>query len=126
MNPKEQQEFTALDDTRPFSGTDIYLTLVSAFISSAIVHHGFFSIMSTYNIIFNPNFVYTMMAITSLLSSHNCLTMRNRYNNRFYRKHVWDSVSASLQVVFISPFTIFAQIGQSLFSGIVITRNLFD
>lgn len=125
MAHKEQQEYTALDDTRPFSGTDIYLSIVSAFISSAIVHNMFFTVMNTYDFLFNPNFVYTMMAITSLLSTHNCLTMRNKCD-RFYRKLVWNSIASSLQLVFIGPFTMFAQIGQSLFSGFSITRNLFD
>lgn len=126
MAAKIPAEYTAMpttDDTLHLSGTDLYLTAVSAFISSAIVHTGFATIMAAHNLVINPNIVYTLMAIISLLSSHNCLMS---HNHRFYRQRVWNAVSSSFNLVLISPFTIWAQVAQSVCSGFTINRNLFD
>lgn len=125
MTSKIPVEYTANqnDETVTLNGTDIYLTAVSAFISAAIVHTGITTIMSVNNLVFNQNILYTLMAITSLISSHNCLTC---HGHRFYRQRVWNAVCSSLNIVLISPFTIWAQIAQSVCSGIMINRNLFD
>lgn len=127
MATKIPPEYTAIqpnDEMSNLNGTDIYLTVVTAFISSAIVHTGITTIMSAHNLVFNQNILYTLMAITSLLASHNCLMAHN--NQRFYRQRVWNAINSSLNIVFISPFTIWAQIAQTVCSGFTINRNIFD
>ena len=105
------------------NGTDIYLSAVSCFLTAAIVHTCANLFMMAHSLTFHCNILYSLMAISSLLAGHNALTNRNQ---RFFRQRVVNAVCASINLVFISPFTIPIQIGQSISNGFMITRNLFD
>ena len=105
------------------NGTDIYLSLVSGFLAAHITQTCINLVMIAHEFALGANWIYSMMAITSLLSAHNCLTNRNQ---RFFRQRVFNAVTSSLNLVFIVPFTIPAQIVQTLTNGFTINRNVFD
>lgn len=125
MDTKIPQEYSALstEQTTTLSGTDLYLACVTSFISTAIVHTGFEMVNHVHNIYIPPLFVLIMCAVTSLVAGYHNIT--HRYE-RYYRMRVWNSVKHGLNIVFISPFTMLAQIAQTQTSDFIINQHLFD
>ena len=125
MTSKIPQEYSALssEEIPTLSGTDLYLACVTAFITTGIVHTGFNIVNCAHAITIPPLFILMMCAITSLVSGYHAVT--HRYD-RFFRLRVWNSVKHGLNVVFLSPFTMPAQIGQTTTTDFYINQNLFD
>ena len=105
-----------------YVGTDIYLAASAGIWTGLMMHILMTTVAHVYNFVWWPNVVYMAMAIPSLVSSYNVLTDPNRMP----RRRIWNSIGNSLNLVMFSPFTIPAQICQTMTSGINITRHLFD
>jgi len=105
------------------AGTDIYLACVSVVMTCGIVHMFFTTLTHIYGVTVNHYLLIALMAIPSVLSAHNVLTLRS---DRYFRSRIWVAIASSLNLIFISPLTIPAQIAQSTCTGFSITRKLFD
>lgn len=126
MTTKIPQEYSAIPETdtlQTLNGTDIYLSLVSVVLTSAIVHTGCNIIQLAHHIYIPPLFVFILITINSLLAGYYSIT--HRYD-RYYRQRVWNSVKYALNITFISPLTMPAQIGQTTSNGFHVNQNLFD
>lgn len=127
MTSKIPQEYSAIPDSGTenptLNGTDIYLTIATVVVTCSIVHTGLNLFQLAQNLYLPPTFVLILMAINSLLAGHYAIT--HRYE-RYYRQRIWNSVRFALNLTFLAPFTIPAQIGQTLTTGVYINQNLFD
>jgi len=132
MSEKIPNEYQAINENpKPpqLVGTDIYLAGVAALWTAGMMHLFAMTVVGTYNLVPHPNIVHLVVWVPALLSALNILT--DSYSGNIQtrppmRRRLWNAVSSSLGIVFFALFTIPAQIGQSLTSGVSITRNLFD
>lgn len=113
---------TPIEDVS-LSGTDIYLSFVSSFVTIELMYIMIKIVSLVHNITLAGNICYSLMAIAGLLACHHTLTNRNQ---RFFRLRVFNAVTFAINLVLISPFTVPCQIAQSVTNGFSITRNLFD
>lgn len=125
MATKIPQEYSALQDTEnpTLNGTDIYLTLVTVFVTSFIVHTGCNLVQLAQSLYLPPMLILILISINSLLAGYYSLTHRG---NNYYRMRVWDAIRFALNLTFIAPFTVWAQIAQTMTNGMYIKQNLFD
>lgn len=117
------QEYTKQTPVvQPLNGTDIYLAVVSSFISAMIMRTGILTLGMIHNFELYPTIGLMLMAICGIMAANQSLTIRTES----YRVRVWNAVTTSLNIVCICPFTMFAHIAQSTTDGVTIARNLFD
>ena len=121
MPPTYDNEPTGLNKT--FTGTDLYLTAVTVFLTSMIVRTGVTVVLHVHNWVLPDNYIWSLMAISGLVAGKKCLS---KDHTLLYKTRVYNSITSSLQTVFVGPFTAVAQMARSLSSGFRITRNLFD
>lgn len=121
--PGYNNEDPVLVSTKTFNGTDLYLTIVTVFLTSMIVKTGLTVVLLAHNLTLSDNYIWTLMGITGAIAGKNCLA---KEFTLLYKIRVCNSITSALQTVFICPFTAVAQAARSLTDGFNITRNLFD
>ena len=125
MNKQIPTEYTqeAITST-VLTGTDIYLSVVTAFLSAGLTRSILMLGSHLHDMTLPNNFNYAAMAITAIVAVQNSLNTRSTQRN--FRTRVWNSVCHGLNTVFISPFTMLAQVAQNNTDGFQITEKLFD
>lgn len=108
---------------KTFSGTDLYLAMVSIFLTSMIMRSSLIVVSTIHGMMLPDNLTWAMMGISGIVAGKICLA---KDHTLLYKTRVCNSVISALQTVTVGPFTAVAQLGRSLSPGFSITRNLFD
>lgn len=108
---------------KTFTGTDLYLAMVSILAASFMVKTILTIIVITNNFFIPDYCILSMTGITGMIAGKNCLFKDQTF---LYKNRVCNSITSALQTVFIGPFTAIAHISRGLTDGFTITRNLFD